>query len=697
MKRFSHYLISLVLITACSKKIETVVTPPTPPAPPVVPIVDPNTLSVPVTATQVNGSFSYTKIKNVHPRLHYTAAEISQIGTAAQIDPFAKPTYDNIIARADALIGSPLLDYGLDAAQLRISNIHTISNDHIPYLVLAYQFTKNTKYASRAWDQLNRMCSYPDWGANRHFLDAGIAAKAVGMAFDGLYDYLTVSQRNQLYNALRSFVLGPGKNQIDNGTGPFKWYDTDDNWNGICHGGMIMAALATYEMDSTFNSSVIATCANGMLKYIKSFDPDGASEEGLSYWSYGLSNTMLALESMKRSLGATFGLTNQAGLKKTGMFPYYVSGPVGTATFGDDYVYAGKENRFLSYFWFSKFYNDANMAKTHFDMCQSINANRTTKMNGWMDLLFYDRQLVNQGAAASFPSSGYIKGVDYAYLFESTSNENGLYVGMHAGDNNASHGHLDAGSFFIQGMGENWAQGNLGLQSPYPADYFTVTNPAYDAAPTNSAATTGRFYYYRVKTEGKNCLVFNPDARPEQNPKGIATAVKNENDNSGGYYIIDLTSNYSRDVKSYKRGIKMNRSGKYISLQDEFTPSTTSTVYWLMHSAATDGAIIAADGKTATMYKNGKTFYARIVSPAGASFSKVDRSPSTINYLTETGAVFTSIMAGKNSSNPFYGKLQVKLTGLAANAPTTIRIDFQATAPGTPSPLVPMDGWTTSN
>jgi hypothetical protein len=141
----------------------------------------------------------------------------------------------------------------------------------------------------------------------------------------------------------------------------------------------------------------------------------------------------------------------------------------------------------------------------------------------------------------------------------------------------------------------------------------------------------------------------------------------------------------------------MNRSGKYISLQDEFTPSTTSTVYWLMHSAATDGAIIAADGKTATMYKNGKTFYARIVSPAGASFSKVDRSPSTINYLTETGAVLTSIMAGKNSSNPFYGKLQVKLTGLAANAPTTIRIDFQATAPGTPSPLVPMDGWTTSN
>lgn len=673
------------------------VVPPVSQVPLTIPPIDPSTLFIPITAAQVNGSFSFTKIKDIHPRLFFTIAEIAAIASSAQSDPFAKSTYDNIIARADALIGSPLLEYGLDAAQLRISNIHTISNDHLPYLVLAYQFTKNTKYASRAWDQLNKMCSFPDWGANRHFLDAGIAAKAVGMAFDGLYDFLTVAQRNQLYNALRSFVLGPGKNQIDNGTGPFKWYDTYDNWNGICHGGMIMAALATYEMDSVFNSSLIATCANGMLKYIKSFDPDGASEEGLSYWSYGISNTMLSLESMKRTLGATFGLTNQIGLRKTGMFPYYVSGPAGTASFGDDYVYAGKENKFLSYFWFSKFYGDANMAKTHFDMCQTINASRAVKMNGWMDLLFYDRNLVNQGAAASFPNSGYVKGVDYAYLFESTSNDNGLYVGMHAGDNTASHGHLDAGSFFIQGVGENWAQGNLGLQSPYPADYFTVTNPAYDAAPTNNAPTTGRFYYYRVKTEGKNCLVFNPDARPEQNPKGSATLVKNENDNFGGYYIIDLVSNYSRDVKSYKRGIKINRTGKSISIQDEFIPTSTSTVYWLMHSAATDGAIIGSDGKTATLFKNGKTFYARIVSPASATFTKIDRSTSGINYLSETNAIFSSIMSGKNSSNPYYGKLEVKLTGVVGNAATTIRIDFQATPPSTATPLVAMENWTTNN
>jgi hypothetical protein len=127
---------------------------------------------------------------------------------------------------------------------------------------------------------------------------------------------------------------------------------------------------------------------------MESLGPDGASEEGMSYWSYGLTNTFLAFESMKRVLSTTYGLAEQPGFRKTGMFPYMVSGPVGTATFGDDYLYNGKENRFLSHFWFSNYFKDAPMAKAHYDACVSVNANRTVKMNGWMDLLFYPKELL---------------------------------------------------------------------------------------------------------------------------------------------------------------------------------------------------------------------------------------------------------------------------------------------------------------
>jgi len=684
-----------LLLFSCKKDAGGGATPTPTPTPN--PSINHASLSIPVSGAQVRASISFTGKTNVFPRLLYNAAEIAAIKSAAQSDQFAKPTYDDIISRANTLLTAPILDYGLDGAGLRISNIHTACNDQIPYLVLAYQFTGDARYAARCWQQLDRMCNYPDWGANRHFLDAGIAAKGVALAMDGLQTYLTAAQKQRLYNAVKSFVLQPGKTQIETGTGAWKWYQSTNNWNGICHGGMIMASLASYEMDSVFLGSVIAIAANNMMSYVQTLNPDGASEEGMSYWSYGLSNTYLALEAMKRVIGGTYGLTNPEGIRKTGAFPYLVSGPVGTATFGDDYLYVGKNNRFLSHFWFSKFYQDATMAKTHYDRCLSINSSRTIKMNGWTDLLFYDRALVTQGSTMTIPNAGYVKGVEYAYLFENTSDEMALYAGIHAGNNNASHGHLDAGSFFIQALGETWAQGNLGLETPYPSDYFTITQPAYSDAPTNAATNRGRFYYYRVRTEAKNCLVFNPDARPEQNPAGIATISNQSNDNIGGFYVLNMASPYSRDVSSYKRGIKLNRNRQTIIVQDEFIPSANSTVYWIMHSPATDGAQVSTDGKTLTMQKNGKTLYAKIVSPVNATFSVVERSTSSINYLSETLPIFSSIMAGKNSINTWYGKVQVKLVGLQTGLPVAIRIDFMPSLNTSTLPLSTIDNWTTAN
>lgn len=656
-----------------------------------------STAVVPITDAIVQTCFDGVGKRDVHPRLLFTADDILRIKTNAASDLFAKANYDDVISRANKVLTDPLLSYGLDGAGLRIPSIHTFSNDQLPYLVLAYQFTKDARYALRCWQQLDAMRNWPDWGASRHFLDAGIAAKGVAIAYDGLYDYLSVTQRSQLAAAVRNFVLQPGKTQIETNTGAWKWYLSNDNWNGICHGGMIMAALAIYETDAAFNSKVISLATNGILPYMQSLGPDGASEEGMSYWSYGLSNTFLAFESLKRCLSTTYGLAEQPGFVKTGWFPYQMSGPVGTATIGDDYLYVGKTNKFLSYFWFSKYFKNANLAKTHYDACISVNALDAVKMNGWLDLLFYDKDLVNSGSSAVFPLDGYLRGIEYMYLQENINNDNALYVGMHGGDNSSSHGHLDAGSFFIQAQGETWAQGNLGLESPYPSDYFTATAPSYNAASTNTAQTRGRFYYYRVKTEGKNCLVFNPDARPEQNPTGIATVVSKANDGIGGYHIIDLSSVYSRDVSTYRRGIKLNRNNGFISVQDEFTPNKGSTVYWLMHSPATDGLAISANGKTATMTKNGKTFFAVIQSPSNAVFERVDRSTSQINYLTETSPIFSSIMAGKNTPNQWYGKLQIKMVGLTANTPVTLRVDFVRSLGTTTTPLSSLSSWTTAN
>ncbi len=697
LTRFLFIIAIIFNFTFCNKKESLVNIPPVVVPPP---SNNNNNLNFPIDAvTPISSSivkdcFRGTGLKNIHPRLLFNASDIEQIKSNAITDPFVKGTYDGILAKANTLLTSPILTYGLDAAGLRITNIHTFVNDQLPYLVLAYQFTKDTKYAKRCWDQLDIMTNFPDWGANRHFLDAGIAAKGIAIAYDGLFDYLSASQKTILYNAVKANVLQPGKTQIETNTGVFKWYLTNDNWNGICHGGMVMASLATYEQDSVFNSSVISLATNGIENYMNSLEPDGASEEGLSYWDYGLSNTILAFESMKRCLSSTFGLTSKNGFKKTGWFPYNMSGPVATTSIGDDYLYNGKAYKLTSYFWYGSFFNDANFAKTHYDACNNINVNKTDKMHGWIDLLYYNKSLVDKGAGYIFPLNGKFAGVDYMFISENNT-ESSMYIGMHGGDNNASHGHLDAGSFYIQSLGEIWAAGNLGRENTYPADYFNITAPLYNDVTTRTANTPGRFYYYRIRTEGKNCLVFNPDARPEQNPIGKATLIKESNDNSGGYYIIDLTSNYLRDVTNYKRGIKLNRSKAIMTVQDEFTPiAKNSTIYWIMHSPATDGLSISIDGKVATLSKNGKIYYARIQSPAEATFSLTNRSTNTINYLSETKDIFNQIMLNKNGFNNYYGKLEIKLTNVSSS--TNISVDFTANNMNG-NILKTLDSWTSSN
>lgn len=697
LKRLVAVAALLASLAACSKKDA-----PNEPAPepPVSggnngqPFVSTDVL--PINPSIVSRCFNGMQMTGKHPRLLFTSEEIAAIKSRSNGDPFTKGTYDEVIAKANTALSAAPITYQLDGANLRLNGIHQFSNDQVPFLVLAYQFTKNTAYAKKCMDQVERMITWADWGANRHFLDAGIAAKAMALIYDGLNDYLSTAQKNTIEAATKKFILDPAKTAIETNSGPFKWWLSNDNWNGICFGGILMSSLALYENNPSYYGSLIATSANGMLKYIQSLDPDGASEEGMSYWSYGISNTFLALESLKKVLSTTFGLTSLDGIKKTGWFPYLVSGPVGTASFGDDYLYFGKNNKFLSYFWFSHHLNDANLARYHYESCLSVNSNKNAKMNGWTDLLFYNPTLAQSGSASSLPLQGKMKGVDYFYIRENNA-ETALYVGMHGGSNAASHGHLDAGTFFIMAQGENFAVGNLGLENPYPSDYFRSTAPNYTDAPTQTISTTGRLHYYKVKTEGKSCLVFNPDARPEQDPQGEAVLAKEGADANGGFYILNMTNVYRRDVSNYQRGIKLNRSTGVITVQDEFVASTGGTVYWIMQSPSVDNIILSSDGKSATMNKNGKLLYLTLQSPAQASFQVVPRSESSPLYLPETAPIFQSLMAGKNTANRWYGKLQIKLESVPANTVTTIKVDFSKQQGQTSSGLQGLNNWTTTN
>jgi len=574
------------------------------------------------TAAQVKTDFNANWTTGTFPRLYTGAAELQRFKNLIQSgDAVAVATWSQIQSDADAAIGKTIPDWYLDAANLRVTPIHDLSKVYIPQLVIAYQITGLTKYADKAWAVAQKMMTYQDWGVSpdpnycdRHFLDAGIAGFNVAMLYDGLYNYLTADQRTQLYTATRRLLLVPAlaryKNQVSGCSGGWNWADSNNNWGGICNGGVISACLTLFENEPDFLSDVASRGINKLKPWITAFEPDGQSVEGMSYWSYGLMYTVTAFDIMKRTLGTTYGYADMQGMKKTGYFPLFTSGPVASLNIGDDGIKSSISNTIL---WFAKYQNDNSLAKLYYNNLVS-----ESKKMAWFDMFNYNPEQVNQGSAPTTALDNYISGIAIHSFVERWQDVNAMYLGVHGGSNSASHGHLDAGTFDIQALGQIWLNGDLGPDNyTYPGYFSATTLPGYtDTNVTPTAA--GRWHFYRLRAEGKNCLVFNPDYRPDQNESGTAQTSLFDSNSNAGTAVLDLTSCYSRDVNSYKRSYRLDRLHRVITVQDNYLANADKRVWWTVHTKA--AISLSTDAQTATLTLNGKQLKAIIRFPHNAIF-----------------------------------------------------------------------------
>lgn len=608
------------------------------------------------TATIIQNDFGTGGYTGKFPRLLCSDTELQKIKSLYQSgDVLVKKSTDQIISEANNALNATIPVWGLDAANLRVSGVHTISKDFVPELVIAYLITGDEKYAKRAWQVAKVLMTYQDWGVattspykDRHFLDAGIGAFNAAMLYDGLYGWTNQQQKDSLFQMTRKYIFVPAQAQY-NGTASktWNWMYANNNWNGICNGGVIAACLSMYEHEPALLSDIASRAINCLPNYINAFEPDGQSEEGLMYWSYGLMYTVTAFDIMERVLGKTYGYAETNGMKKTGYFPVYTSGPVATLNVGDDGV---RNSRVNSILWFSKHHNDSTLAKFTYDLFME----NGQKMS-WFDLFHYSPELVAKGKDLNVGLDNYIRGIDIYSFIEKWKDKNAMYLAVHAGNNKANHGHLDAGSFYIQSSGQYWAYGNLGSDSYTNPGYFDFGAGNNDCLPsysgTNYSPTASQsWHFYRKRAEGKNAVVYNPDYRADQDPtqeavyKGFISSSKKT-----GCGAINMNMIYSRDVNTHTRGFKLDRTRRIITIQDFIAAKANKNIWWSMHTKA--GISLSADKRTATLTQNGKSMKFVLRSPENATFQ-----PLSAVYLEGRTFPLTT-----NASNADFRKLAVNL------------------------------------
>jgi hypothetical protein len=130
--------------------------------------------------------------------------------------------------------------------------------------------------------------------------------------------------------------------------------------------------------------------------------------------------------------------------------------------------------------------------------------------------------------------------------------------------------------------------------------------------------------YYRVRAEGHNVPVLNPDKGPDQNPKAVAKIVRFDSAPRQVVAVVDLTSAYQPHADHAIRTFTL-QDRKRLVVSDELRARQPADLWWFLH---TEAQIQLSDqGRTATLSQHGKTFTVRLEEPEAAAFTVMDCQP----------------------------------------------------------------------
>jgi hypothetical protein len=250
-----------------------------------------------------------------------------------------------------------------------------------------------------------------------------------------------------------------------------------------------------------------------------------------------------------------------------------------------------------------------------------------------LDFLWFDPAGVSP-KTAGLPLDKYFRGAEVAVLRSDWENTQALFVGFKAGDNKANHSHLDLGSFVFDAAGARWAM-DLG------ADDYNL--PGYFG--------NQRWNYYRLRAEGQNTLVINPDGKPDQDPAAATKIIRFDSSPKRAFTIADLTPAYAKNARRVWRGIALLDRDK-ILVQDEIQADKPVEVWWFMHTPAS--VSIESDGRAANLQQVGAQLRAVILSPLEAKFQIMDAQPLPASPHPEGQA-----------KNERVRKLAIHLTGIS--------------------------------
>ncbi|MDF2922194.1 MAG: type protein [Paenibacillaceae bacterium] len=534
-----------------------------------------------------------------HPRLMAVPQDVDRIKAAVATDPFAAAMLQQVKGTAQANLSLALPEYARPDGYRMPAGGRTLNE--IRPLAMLYLLEGEQQYVDRAWAVLQAAGQFPDWNP-QHFLDVGTMTQAFALAYDWMYDAWTAEQRDFIRDAIVEKGLAPAL-AVYRGEASGSWPTVRNNWNTVVNSSIAMGALAVGD-----DSPELEQMAGEILEYglhsiqiiLPTFAPDGGGEEGVGYWDYNVKHFVYYSASLLSALGTDYGLSEAEGVSKTAYFPLYMSGPGGAFNYSDSTTSLITNPVF---FWFAKRFQDPNLGWYQRSRLETVTANE-------LDLLWYDPGYIQPAEEVNLELDQVFRGTEAGSMRSAWNDPYAAYAGFKGGDNTFNHSNLDLGTFVMDALGVRWAD-DLGADNYNLPNYF------------NHASRT---VYYRLRPEGQNTLVFNPQEDPGQALKGKAKLVNTGFAKDQAYMVADLSEAYAEEAAAVKRGMALIDHRRQFLLQDEITLKEPGEFFWFMHTSAQID--ITDQGRTAILSKGDKRLLARIISDeASVVFEARDSVP----------------------------------------------------------------------
>ncbi|HLP74199.1 MAG TPA: heparinase II/III family protein [Bacteroidales bacterium] len=528
----------------------------------------------------VNASYIKSKMKKSSPRLALTPAIEKNLKSRIKTDPVVANYYAAMKLSAKDIMSRPLLTYNVIGRRLLSTSRAMLQR--MTTLAMIYRIDRDPAVLKRIDTELTAICNFQDWHPS-HFLDVAEMSLAVAIAVDWTGEFLP---KNTVTLAKKSLIEKGIKPSFEKGN--FGWVNGGNNWNQVCNGGMIAAAIVIGDQDPELAAKTISRSLEGMPSALRQYAPSGVYPEGATYWNYGTSFSCVTSSILETAFGTDFGIAAYPAFLESANFRLLATAPSGWFFNYADCGDRSESDGDIVLAWFAqKTGNPLYLEKDKF-LHTVEGTPRQSRLAG-LGLIWLSQ--FNEKAGTTLPNEWFGDGSNPLAIFRGGKDDpSGYYFGGKGGRGNLSHGNMDAGSFVFELNGVRW------VVDPGVQDYNELEQAGFDL--WNQTQNSARWSLLTKGNHGHSTITVD-DARFNVGGYARITSFK------GGQVpeaVVDMTDIFKGHLKSETRKFTKDTNHS-ITIEDSFELlDSTKSITWAIMTTAeviptAGGAILKQDGK----------------------------------------------------------------------------------------------------